>query len=78
MKFKVAFLSGAYRTITADCFTVDERFLVFVKGGNPVLTAVLDNVLFFDPTAETEPAGPQPKGADRNKTSQPVRLLPFL
>jgi hypothetical protein len=36
-RFKVAFLSGAYRTVTADHYTVDERLLVFTKeDGEPV------------------------------------------
>jgi hypothetical protein len=54
MKFKVAFVSGAWRTIEADCYTLDERLLVFVRDGNPVLTTILSNVLFFEPIAEIE------------------------
>ena len=57
MKYKICFLSGAYRTVDADCFTIGERFLVFVKGGNPVLTAVLANVAYWHPAAETESLG---------------------
>jgi hypothetical protein len=54
-KFKVAFVSGAYKTIEADDhYTVDERLLVFESDGKVVLTAVLANTLFFEPvTAET-------------------------
>jgi hypothetical protein len=54
MNFKVAFVSGAWTIIQADCYTLDERLLVFVKDGHPVLTAILANVLFFEPTTETE------------------------
>ena len=44
MKFKIAFLSGSYRTVEADCFTIDEHLIVFVKDGTPVLSAPLVNV----------------------------------
>ena len=47
MKYKICFLSGTYRTLTADSFTVDERLIVFFRGGDPVLTAVLDKRSFL-------------------------------
>ena len=55
MKFKIAFLSGAYRTVGADCFTVDERFITFVQGGKPIPSAPLVNVCFWHVVEETEP-----------------------
>jgi hypothetical protein len=54
MTYKIAFNSGPWRTVEADCHTVDERFLVLIKEGQPVLTAVLANVDFFDLSDERE------------------------
>ena len=48
MTYKIAFNSGPWRSVEADCHTVDERFLVVIKDGKPVLTAVLENVNFFE------------------------------
>jgi hypothetical protein len=49
MKYKICFLSGAYRTVEADCFTMDEHLIVFVKDGSPILTCVASNVCYWHP-----------------------------
>ena len=55
MNFKVGFLHGAWRTVEADLYTLDDNLLVFSKDGQPILTCVLGNVLFFAPfTPEPE------------------------
>ena len=54
MKYKIAFLSGAYRTVEADCFTIDEHLITFVKDGAPILSAPLVNVCFWHVVEETE------------------------
>lgn len=61
MTFKVAFTHGAFRTVQADFAAVDEKLIVFTRDGETVLTAIIDNTLFFEPiSAETcrqEPRG---------------------
>jgi hypothetical protein len=52
MLIKIAFLSGAYRIVETDCYTTDERFLVLVKDGQPILTVALSNVNFFETVSE--------------------------
>jgi hypothetical protein len=46
--YKIAFTSGPWRSIEADGHVLDERLLVLMKDGRPILTAVLDNVNFFE------------------------------
>ena len=55
MKYRLAFTSGAWRTLEADGFTESNNLLVFVKDDKPVLTAVTANLCFFEP-APPEPA----------------------
>ena len=41
-------------TITADHYAIDEHLIVFVKDGNPVLSAPLVNVCFWHVVEEAE------------------------
>jgi hypothetical protein len=49
MLIKIAFVGGAWRNVQADCHATNDGLLVFIKDGQPALTAVLDNILFFEP-----------------------------
>jgi hypothetical protein len=51
MNFKISFTDGSWRIVAADVYSLDERLVVFLKSNEPVLTAVLANVLFFEPAA---------------------------
>jgi hypothetical protein len=51
MSFKVSFTDGSWRIIDADVYSLDERLVVFLKDSEPILTAVVANVLFFEPVA---------------------------
>ena len=54
MKYKICFLSGAYRTVEADHYVADDRLLVFMKDSKPVFTAVLENVCYLHLAADAE------------------------
>jgi hypothetical protein len=49
VNFKVAFTHGVWKTVDADLFADNGEVVVFTKDGQPVLTCVLANVLYFEP-----------------------------
>jgi hypothetical protein len=53
MKYKVYFASNARRVVEADHYVYDDKLLVFMRDGTPVLTAILANVTCFYPADET-------------------------
>ena len=50
---------GSWRIVDADVYSLDERLVVFLKDSEPILTAVVQNVLFFEPVA------PEPEKSSR-------------
>ena len=46
---KLQFLSGSFRTIDYDEMRVDGPFLHFTLTGEPVLTATVANLCFYEP-----------------------------
>jgi len=66
MRFKVYFTSNARRVVEAGHYVNDDKLLVFMKDGKPVLTAILSNVTCFyvddDETAQPLPLGAQVGG----------------
>ena len=59
MSFKVAFTDCFWRIVESDVYAIDNDLLVFMKADQPILTAVVENVLFFEPVA------PEPEKSSR-------------
>ena len=52
MTYKVAFVHGVWRTVEADECIHDADWIVFLKAGRPVLTAITRNTLFIEPLSD--------------------------
>jgi hypothetical protein len=52
MTHKVAFVHGVWRTVECDNCVHDADWIVFMKAGTPVLTAITRNTLFIEPLSD--------------------------
>jgi hypothetical protein len=52
MTYKVAFVHGVWRTVEADECIHDNDWIVFLRDGAPVLTAITRNTLFIEPLSD--------------------------
>ena len=55
MNYKIFFTDGSWRIVDADVYSLDDKFLVFLKADQPVLSCITNNVLFWEPLAAETP-----------------------